>query len=300
MSSTRARFVSDSVSCSSALRRRRSCRRTPATSSNSGRRSSGRSASAWSTMPWPMNRNALSARWARVEQVDEVAEPDPLLVQEVVVLAAAVEPPAELQDRVVDRQQAVGVVEDERHVGHAERRALLGAREDHVLGLAAAEGAALLAERPAERVGEVALARAVRPDDRADPGSELDDRPLGERLEPLEPEGEEPGRRGHRRRRAAAGDRRRGRRRVAAPVGRARPVCASGSSRRPQRGSQDLGRGPPSPARRPGLGDPARRPGPDAERPAVDDDLDLELLLVVRPGRSRRRGTPAASRSGAG
>jgi hypothetical protein len=64
MSSTRARLASDSTSCSSARRRRRSCRRTPATSSHHGRRSSGRSASAWSTMPWPMNRKALSARCA--------------------------------------------------------------------------------------------------------------------------------------------------------------------------------------------------------------------------------------------
>ena len=64
MSSTRVRFASDSTSCSWARRRRRSWRRTPATSSKSGRRSSGRSASAWSTMPWPMNRNALSARCA--------------------------------------------------------------------------------------------------------------------------------------------------------------------------------------------------------------------------------------------
>ena len=46
-----------------------------------------------------------------VEQVDEVAQPDPLLVEQVVVLAGAVQPPAELQDLEVDRQQAVGVVE---------------------------------------------------------------------------------------------------------------------------------------------------------------------------------------------
>ena len=43
----------------------------------------------------------------RVEQVDEVAQPDPLLVEEVVVLARAVQPAAELEDLEVDRQQAV-------------------------------------------------------------------------------------------------------------------------------------------------------------------------------------------------
>ncbi len=132
-----------------------------------------------------------------IEQVDEVAEPDPLLVQQVVVLAAPVQPAAELQDGEVDRQEAVGVVQDQRDVGHAERRPLLRAGEDHVLGLPAAEGPALLAERPAQRVGEIALARAVRTHDGADPRAELDDRPLREGLEALQAEREEPGRRGH-------------------------------------------------------------------------------------------------------
>ena len=107
-----------------------------------------------------------------------------------------IQPPAELEDLEVDRQQAVGVVEDERDVGHALGGALLRAGPDDVLGLARAERAALLAERPAERVGEVALARAVRPDDRADAAAELDVGPLGERLEALEAEREEARRRG--------------------------------------------------------------------------------------------------------
>ena len=127
----------------------------------------------------------------RVEQVDQVAQPDPRLVQEVVVLARPVEPASELEDLELDRQQAVGVVEDERDVGHPLRRPLLRARPDDVLRLARAERPALLAERPAQRVGEVALARSVRPDDRADPGPELDVRPLRERLEPLQAEGQQ-------------------------------------------------------------------------------------------------------------
>ena len=130
-----------------------------------------------------------------VEEVDEVAQPDALLVQQVFVLAGAIQPPPELQDLEVDRQQAVAVVDDEGHVGHALRRALLRAGPDHVLGLARAERAALLAERPAERVGEVALAAAVRADDRADPAAELDVRALGERLEAVQAKGEQPRRR---------------------------------------------------------------------------------------------------------
>ena len=197
MSWTRPRFVSASTSWSSARRRRRSWRRTPATSSNSGRRSSGRRASAWSTMPWPMNRNALSARWAASRRSTRSRRRTAALVQQVVVLARAVEPAADLEHPVVDRQQAVGVVEDEGDVGHADRRPALRSGEDDVLALARPERPALLAERPAEGIGEVALARAVGPDDRADAAAELDDGPLGEGLEAVEPKTEQPGRGAH-------------------------------------------------------------------------------------------------------
>jgi hypothetical protein len=46
----------------------------------------------------------------RIEQVDQVAQADPTLVQEVVVLAGAVEAPPEFEDAEIDRQQAIGVV----------------------------------------------------------------------------------------------------------------------------------------------------------------------------------------------
>ena len=68
---------------------------------------------------------------------------------------------------------------------------LLRSGPDDVLGLARTERPALLAERPAQRVGQVALARAVRPDDRADPAPELDGGPLGERLEAMQPQGQQ-------------------------------------------------------------------------------------------------------------
>ena len=58
----------------------------------------------------------------RIEQVDEVAQPDPLAVEQVLVLARAVQPAADLDLAVVDRQEPVGVVDDQRHVGHAEAR----------------------------------------------------------------------------------------------------------------------------------------------------------------------------------
>ena len=105
----------------------------------------------------------------RIQQIDEIPEPHPLLVQQVVVLAGAIQPPPELEDAVVDRQETVGVVEDERHVGHPDRRPPFRTGEDHVLALAGSQRPALLAEGPAKRVGQVALAGAVGADDRADP-----------------------------------------------------------------------------------------------------------------------------------
>ena len=115
-----------------------------------------------------------------VEQVDEVAQADPLLVEQVVVLAGAVQAPAELEHREVDRQQPVGVVDDQRHVGHALGGAAVGAGPDDVLRLARSQGTTLFPERPAQRVGQVALARPVGADDGADAATELDVGALGE------------------------------------------------------------------------------------------------------------------------
>src|SRR5215217_8632282 len=115
-------------------------------------------------MPWPMKTDALT-------------------VQQIFVLAGPVEPPSELDLAVVDRQQAIAVVEQERDVGHARGATRRRPGEDHVLRAARAEGAAGLAERPTQRIREIALAAAVGPHDRADARPELDGRPLGERLE---------------------------------------------------------------------------------------------------------------------
>ena len=127
----------------------------------------------------------------RIEQVDEVAQPDPALVQEVVVLARAIEPPTELEDLEIDREEAIGVIEDERDIGHPLGGPLLRPGPDDVFRLARSERTTLLAERPAQRVGKIALARAVRADHGADPRPELDIRPLRERLEPVEAQRQE-------------------------------------------------------------------------------------------------------------
>ena len=130
-------------------------------------------------------------------------------------------------------------------------------------------------ERPAQRVREVALAGAVGPDDGADPGPELDQRPLGERLEALErgPTAGAPARSCAAARRARSA--RVGRRGARRPRrGRRRRALA--------RASRTVDRLAPRP--------PSRRRGATGPRPtpsdlAVDRDLDPERLLVVRPDR---------------
>ena len=70
------------------------------------------------------------------------------------------------------------LIRHERHgnLGHADGAGLLGAVEDDVVHLLAAEGPdPLLAHDPADRIGDVALAAAVRTDDAADSGGEVDD-----------------------------------------------------------------------------------------------------------------------------
>ena len=203
-----------------------------------------------------------------VEQVDEVAQPHALAIEEVVVLARPVEAPPELDDAVLDRQQRVAVVEHDRDVGHPLGRALLRARPDDVLGAPDPERSPLLAQRPAERVGEVGLARSVGPDDGADARAELDQRALGERLEPLDAQPEQPGRGGHEPSPVAASD-------ASSPPQSSRVRVAIG------RGPSAASGAPPSRARRRPLppehverlggrrrlGDPPRRALPDAERP---------------------------------
>ena len=118
-------------------RRRRSCLRMPAASSNSGRRSSGRSASAWSTMPWPMKRKALSARLASSSRSTRSRSRMRWRLRRYSFSPERKSRRDELDLAEVDRQQPVRVVDDEADVGHAHGAAVGAAGEDEVLGAAA-------------------------------------------------------------------------------------------------------------------------------------------------------------------
>ena len=132
---------------------------------------------------------AVLADVGLLEEVVEVAQADAGAVQQVLGVAVTIGAAADLDLAVVEGEPAVAVVEGERDLGHAEGRAVAGAGEDDVLLLAGAEEAqALLAEHPADGIGDVALAGAVGADDGGDAGAELEGGLRGEALESLERE----------------------------------------------------------------------------------------------------------------
>ena len=112
---------------------------------------------------------------ARVpEQLQNILQSAVLAVDGVLALPVPVDPAGDRHLVIFQRQGSVGVVEGQRHLRHAQGAALLGAVEDHVLHLGAAQRpGALLAQDPAHRVGDVALSAAVGPDDGCDARSEL-------------------------------------------------------------------------------------------------------------------------------
>ena len=119
------------------------------------------------------------------EQLDEVGAANLRLVDEVLALAAAVQPPRDRDLREVELAEAAAlVVEDELDLAALRRRPALGAVEEHVVGLLGAQlGRGQRAGRPDDRVGDVRLARAVRPDDDGDARLELQLERVRERLE---------------------------------------------------------------------------------------------------------------------
>ncbi len=118
------------------------------------------------------------------EQLDQVEPAHRRAVDEVLALAAAVQAARDRELRVVDGHGAVRVVEQELHLAELGRAAPAGAREEDVVGLLGAQLArAQRAGGPADRVGDVRLAGAVRPDDHADARLEAHLDRVGERLE---------------------------------------------------------------------------------------------------------------------
>ncbi len=84
---------------------------------------------------------------------------------------------------------AIGVVDEERDLGHVARRAPARAGEDHVVHLAAAQrGRARFAHHPAQRIEQVGLAAAIGADHGGQAGFDVKLGRLHEGLESRQPE----------------------------------------------------------------------------------------------------------------
>ena len=126
------------------------------------------------------------------EQVVDVLETADRLVEQVLRLPVPVEPPAD-RDLAPGYRHLTLVREREEGLGQSERTAGGGPVEDHVLHpLAPQRLRALLTEGPAQGIGDVRLAAAVRTDDGGDAREDLELRPVDEGLEAEERDRQKP------------------------------------------------------------------------------------------------------------
>ncbi len=114
------------------------------------------------------------------QQLGDFLQAHALPVEQVFVLPIPVRPAGDRNLVEVNRQPAVFVVKRDRRGSHPGPRAHLRPGKDHILGLAPAQQRIrLLAQHPAQRIGDVRLARTVRANDRGDIAGEFKHRPAG-------------------------------------------------------------------------------------------------------------------------
>ncbi len=109
---------------------------------------------------------AVSAEAGVHEQLVDILQADIPAVDEILAVAAAVEPPRDRDLRLRFGQRMVTVVDRQRHSGKAHLLALRRTGKDDILhALAAQLLRGLLAQHPADGIADIALAAAVRSDD---------------------------------------------------------------------------------------------------------------------------------------
>ena len=109
------------------------------------------------------------------DELTDIPQPARRAVDHIFALAGAVHAAGDAHFRVIDGERVVGIIDDQRHLGQSLGLAALGAGEDDLLHLSAAEHLrALLAQHPADRVGNVGFSGSVRADDAGHPLREFD------------------------------------------------------------------------------------------------------------------------------
>ena len=138
-------------------------------------------------LPLPHQRGRARSGRRVGEQELDVARPDFLAVDAIGRTLVALDPPGDLDRlRIVEGggRAALGIVEEQPDLGDVARRAPGGAGEDHVLHARAAHVLErAFAHHPAQRLDEVRLAAAVRPDDAGQPGLDPELDAVAEALE---------------------------------------------------------------------------------------------------------------------
>jgi hypothetical protein len=130
---------------------------------------------------------AASSNTGVHEKLVDVLQAAGLAVEVILALAVARHAAHDLDLVELAAELLLAVGEQQRDLGELRGLARVGALEDHVLHLAAAEGlGALFAEHPADGVGDVALAAAVGTDDRRHTGLETEGRVVGKTFETVE------------------------------------------------------------------------------------------------------------------
>ena len=126
----------------------------------------------------------LRAQARARQQIADVAQPAGIVIDQILALAATIDPPRDLDLRRIDGQKAAGVVQRERDLGGVHSPAGGRAVENDVGHFFAAEALdALLAKDPLDGIDDVRLSRPVGTDDDGNPGGEFEPRPVGEALE---------------------------------------------------------------------------------------------------------------------
>ncbi len=121
---------------------------------------------------------------AVAEELLDVEQPARGAVHLVFARAVAIQPPGDRHLGEIEFEPAGSVVERQRHLGPAERRAHGRPGEDHVLHLLGAQRRGRLgSQHPGDGIDDVGLARPVGADDDRHTRLELEPGAVGERLE---------------------------------------------------------------------------------------------------------------------
>ena len=121
------------------------------------------------------------------EQFLDVFQPTRLAIEKIFTLPVAVNPPGDFDLVKFAAELFLALGQKQRNLANLRRLAGVGSFEDHVLHLAAAQRlCALLAQYPANRVGDIGFAAAIRTDDRGYAGFKTKSTRIGEGLKTME------------------------------------------------------------------------------------------------------------------